>query len=397
VPTVIGAELNQTTQIGVEVTRGTIVPANIRFDSLGIELNPGRNVQRFRPRGSKFESGGAETRRWGEGSIADGSAAAYNELPYILSSILSKATPVSVDTPTRQATTAYALGDVVVPSAPNGHVYEATVAGTTGAGAVTWPTTEGATVVDGTVTWTEAGVDTGNAYLWTFDIATYARDDFQTYTIETGDANSGRVFQAPYSYFVGCELSSERMGEMGLSGDVLGNARRIKGDGFTAGPTQRAARYLTPAHLNIYMDDDSADLGETLLDGNFNFTWALTDRRSQIFFHRRDRIGPSGDVETVPSASMELVQADGEEVDEMILGLEESQRKFFRAEFVGGEIGETGLRDMVQIDMAGNIGDAESYGGENDAWAATIPYNTEHDGTWGRALRVRVRNDVSAL
>lgn len=51
---------------------------------------------------------------------------------------------------------------VRVPTVNNGHIYLATVAGTSGAVEPTWPTTSGATVADGTVTWQEAG-----RYLWT--------------------------------------------------------------------------------------------------------------------------------------------------------------------------------------------------------------------------------------
>jgi hypothetical protein len=46
------------------------------------------------------------------------------------------------------------IGDMVVPPVANGYCYECTVAGTTGSTAPTWPTTERATVTDGTVTWT---------------------------------------------------------------------------------------------------------------------------------------------------------------------------------------------------------------------------------------------------
>jgi hypothetical protein len=53
--------------------------------------------------------------------------------------------------------TAYVVGDVVRPTVGNGHLYKCIVAGTTAAGQPTWPTVAGQTVVDGTVTWAEAG------------------------------------------------------------------------------------------------------------------------------------------------------------------------------------------------------------------------------------------------
>lgn len=59
----------------------------------------------------------------------------------------------------RVASSSYAVGDYAVPEPRNGHLYKATTAGTTGSGTPIWPTTSSATVTDGSVVWTEAGVD----------------------------------------------------------------------------------------------------------------------------------------------------------------------------------------------------------------------------------------------
>jgi len=55
-----------------------------------------------------------------------------------------------------QVSTAYSLGDVVVPSAgsENGFRYQCTTAGTSDSSEPTWPTAEGETEDDNTVTWT---------------------------------------------------------------------------------------------------------------------------------------------------------------------------------------------------------------------------------------------------
>ena len=58
---------------------------------------------------------------------------------------------------TAAVSTAYAVGDVVVPATPNSHWYMATVAGTSAGSAPSFPT-NGSTVTDGTVTWQDMGL-----------------------------------------------------------------------------------------------------------------------------------------------------------------------------------------------------------------------------------------------
>jgi hypothetical protein len=50
---------------------------------------------------------------------------------------------------------AVSVGDTILPATPNGRIYRCTTAGTCGAAAPTWPTTDDATVADGTAVWTE--------------------------------------------------------------------------------------------------------------------------------------------------------------------------------------------------------------------------------------------------
>lgn len=54
--------------------------------------------------------------------------------------------------------TAYALGDTVIPTVPNGRFYKAIVAGTSDVGEPTFPTLVGDTVADATVTWEDQGL-----------------------------------------------------------------------------------------------------------------------------------------------------------------------------------------------------------------------------------------------
>ena len=67
------------------------------------------------------------------------------------------ANPNQSNQSTWTANTAYTVGQMVIPSPPNGSVYRCTAAGTSGATQPNWPTAAGATVPDGTVTWIDMG------------------------------------------------------------------------------------------------------------------------------------------------------------------------------------------------------------------------------------------------
>lgn len=67
------------------------------------------------------------------------------------------------------ATTGYAEGTYVVPTVSNRHVYKCTSAGISGGDEPVWPTVNGGAVVDGTVTWTEVGVNRLQGHLQVID------------------------------------------------------------------------------------------------------------------------------------------------------------------------------------------------------------------------------------
>lgn len=67
---------------------------------------------------------------------------------------------IGFDPPKRLNSTAYGVGQQIIPATLNGYVYQATVAGTSGGSAPAYSTTLGATFTDGTVTWKVQSADT---------------------------------------------------------------------------------------------------------------------------------------------------------------------------------------------------------------------------------------------
>lgn len=94
--------------------------------------------------------------------------------------------------------TEYALGERVVPATRNGYVYIVTTAGTSGSAAPTWPTTDAATVTDGTVVWTNE--DTA-AWTPTYGLAGLNRAALEGWQRKFARLTAGETFSADGASF----------------------------------------------------------------------------------------------------------------------------------------------------------------------------------------------------
>lgn len=121
--------------------------------------------------------------------------------------------------------TSYEVGDLVKPTTPNGHIYECISAGTSDSSEPTWPTTDGNTVTDNTVTWE---------------------------CIEDGDINYHEVSGTGYTAG-GQEISNKTLEQS--AGDTV-----FDGDNVLWGSSTITARYLI-----VYDDIPTADEDKKLL------------------------------------------------------------------------------------------------------------------------------------
>ena len=82
--------ITQVTQIGLETTPGTAVPANKRLRSVSIELSPDGNIDTFRASGSKYPALASLGKEWAGGDIEG--RATYTELLYLFAGLLGDPT-----------------------------------------------------------------------------------------------------------------------------------------------------------------------------------------------------------------------------------------------------------------------------------------------------------------
>ena len=88
--------------------------------------------------------------------------------------------------------TVYETGEVIRPPTANGFQYRATNTGQTKSRAPAFPTTEGATVLDGTITWQAEPID-NNSLRSIIDTSTWTADDPSiTFSVEAVDTADGR-------------------------------------------------------------------------------------------------------------------------------------------------------------------------------------------------------------
>jgi hypothetical protein len=95
---VLPASVYQRTQLGVEVTRGTVVAANRRLRSLSFGGDPTVESTEIMIEGSKLPGGSYVNREWTTAPITG--ALTYTEIIYALASLFGKATPELVATST---------------------------------------------------------------------------------------------------------------------------------------------------------------------------------------------------------------------------------------------------------------------------------------------------------
>lgn len=88
------ATVFQTTQLGVQVTAGTAVPANKQLGAIDLAIQPRNESESVRPLGMKYATGVSQNKEWSE--VRVGGKPAFQDLCYILSGLMHYAAPVQI-------------------------------------------------------------------------------------------------------------------------------------------------------------------------------------------------------------------------------------------------------------------------------------------------------------
>jgi len=337
----------QITQLGPEVTPGTTVAATKRLGSLTIEPSITGEGRMFRPQGLKFATTQVLSQEHAEVSG-------------------------SSDTPTFE--------EVIFPL--SGAMGQATVA----------------QVMDG-------ATPTG-AYDWTFTPNSLAADNPKTFTLESGQSG---VQAEQFGHLLFTEFGLD-ISRSELSMACSGFARKAT-SGFTPTPALAVPAALTPinpANVSVYFADTTGDLGGitgtgVLLNRVIAANPSIGDRYNPAWFVNAAEPSFTTFVENADGASSEFgltVEADAQGMT-WLNRFRAGTTHFVRIEAKGPVIYNAGvqldLRYLFQWDLAVKVKSVGNWSDEDGIYG--IPWTLEpvHDGAWGKAMTIKVRNKVATL
>lgn len=326
----------QLLEIGVEGTAGTEANPTRLLRGLDFTLQPQAEFSEQTAQGFKSLTTVSPNREWTTWSYSGDPD--FNELPYLLSSLLDDVSP--------------------------------TTAGTA------------------------AG---GTSYDWTYEPTSDDLDAFQTYTFRYGDSNIGEKVTGN---IVNSFTLDVTRADVGISGDILGG--RVAGTvpvSGTAAFHHVGARPVLPTHFDIYLDTTSGNLGSTKLTRDFQFQWAVSNRHTPVWPINSALDSYAVTTENMLDQTITIqVMADAVGSDDFLQMMRNSTTKFLRAEAVGGTLtGGTSLSYTFRADFAlvvtGPPSVQEVEGLEVWQWQL----KPIHDAGWGKSMSILLRNELSAL
>lgn len=324
---------NIAVQIGVETTAGTEVAANKRLMGLRLDPQAAVETQQHRPSGYKVPTVSSVVTEMTEADFEG--PIDYKNIIYPLSSLFGKATTTQPD----------------ATKAPN--VYE---------------------------------------HVWTFTGKGAITP--QTYSIEVGD--QARASKFTYAVFNSMELSIERTGENTMSGSVIGRALQT-GKTLTPNATEVTIVPVNGDHWDVFADPAHGDLGKTQLMNIYNAGLSFSDMFAQEFtLNSANRSFASLYDAEEPSLEWSMTVKADAVAEAYFDKVRNGGKTFLRLKATGPTIADT-HRYGIEIDLCAVVTEFDAYESQDGNYVLPITFSLAYDAAWGKAMVIRVTNDVAAL
>lgn len=426
------ATVFQTTQIGVETTPGTAVPALKRFSGMELEAAVKPDVQMYRPTGQKYSTTSILNKEWTEFAVKG--IPLYSELQYPLASVFTNTTPTipgggtlsrlwtfspsstSADSP---KTFTIEQGD------PTSRAHRASFGLFTELGieisrsgldlkgtVLAQSITDGIQISTNEITQIAiTGTPTGGSFTITANGITTGAIAFNstvgaTQTIMDTAFGAGRVLVAGGTFPGAAQTFEWRdiYGAQDISTLTTTNS-------FTGGaspnttittPTPGVSATALPnipvaaPHVAVYLADTQSGLaGATMMQRCIKASWTISDRFGPIWALNRSLSYP-GVVETVPKMMAKIkVEADAEGMG-LLTTMRANATKFIRIQAIGAFI-EGALPYTLQIDMAGRVSEPSKFEDEDGLYALEWTLEGVTDPVWGHAVQALLQNTATSL
>jgi len=233
------------------------------------------------------------------------------------------------------------------------------------------------------------------AYRWVFSSDTDGPDTVKLFTVEQG--SSVRAHKFIDAAVKALEMTFSRAGCEISGGEIIGAALQ-DAITMTAGATAIALVPVLPTQVDVFMEDDQADLDTgAALARVLSVSWGLSDRFGPVFpLATASGTGYAATVETEPKLAVKLLMEADAAGMALLATLRAGATKFLRIKATGDNI-ETTYDYDLEIDTAVKVESVSEFRDEDGIFAIEWTFVGVHDATWGKAFNIELVNTLSAL
>jgi hypothetical protein len=244
-----------------------------------------------------------------------------------------------------------------------------------------------------------AAASSATAKQWLFTPPLTGNASPKTFTFEQGDAV--RAHKLAYGLFTQWGYKGDRK-SFTTSGTLLGQ-RVADGITMTTSPTAVALAPIVSNQLNVYLDDNSDDLGTTQLMKVISIEFAMDSVYGPAWFLNRANASFSTHVDLAPAATFKLmVEADATGMA-LLDYVRSGVTYYVRTEALGPQIASDGgggsdpVYNTFQHDMAIKFDKPQKWQDSDGIFAIEWDAQIVEDLTWGMAHQFTLVNLLTAL